>query len=101
VGTEFYRPHASSGVNEKLDIFALGVVAFEMVQKFNTRMERIAALAELRHGVFPDDFIQSLGNVGPDMQQLISDMVQGDEGKRLGCDEVRSKIGELVHVLKA
>jgi translation initiation factor 2-alpha kinase 3 len=101
VGTEFYRPQASSGVNEKLDIFALGVVAFEMVQKFSTRMERIAALTELRRGVFPDGFAQSLGDVGIDVQNLISDMMRGDEGNRLGCDEVRGEIGKLVHVLKA
>lgn len=101
VGTEFYRPHASSGINEKLDIFALGVVAFEMVQKFSTRMERIAALVELRRGVFPGGFAQGLGDVGADVQQLISDMVQGDEGKRLGCDEVRSEIRKLLHILKA
>jgi translation initiation factor 2-alpha kinase 3 len=101
VGTEFYRPHASSGVNEKLDIFALGVVAFEMVQKFSTRMERISALTELRRGVFPDGFAQTVGDVGVDVQQLISDMVQGDEAKRLSCDAVRDEIKKLVRVLKA
>jgi translation initiation factor 2-alpha kinase 3 len=100
VGTEFYRPQASSGINEKLDIFALGVVAFEMVQKFSTRMERIAALTELRRGLFPDGFAQSLGDVGIDVQKLICDMMRGDEGNRLGCDEVRSDIGKLVHILK-
>jgi translation initiation factor 2-alpha kinase 3 len=101
VGTEFYRPQASGGISEKLDVFALGVVAFEMLQKFGTRMERIAALTELRRGVFPDGFAQSLGDVGTDVQQLIKEMVQGDAQKRLSCDQVKEVIGNLVRTLKA
>jgi translation initiation factor 2-alpha kinase 3 len=101
VGTEFYRPQASGGISEKLDVFALGVVAFEMLQKFGTRMERIAALTELRRGVFPDGFAQSLGDVGTDVQQLIREMVQGDVQKRLSCDQVKEVIGNLVRTLKA
>ncbi|KAF1944493.1 kinase-like protein [Clathrospora elynae] len=100
VGTEFYRPPTSGGINEKLDVFALGVVAFEMLQKFGTRMERFAALTELRRGVFPNGFAESLGNIGYRVQQLISDMVQMDEQKRLSCDEVKSELGELVRFLR-
>lgn len=100
VGTELYRPHTGSGINEKLDVFALGVVAFEMVQKFSTRMERISALTELRRGVFPDGFAQGLGDVGDDVQRLISEMVQGDEAKRLGCEDVRIEIQKLVRASK-
>ena len=100
VGTEFYRPQTSSGVNEKLDVFALGVVAFEMLQKFGTRMERIAALNELRRGIFPDGFAESLGHTGTDVQQLIGDVVQADEQKRLSCDQVKGEIGRLVRLLK-
>jgi translation initiation factor 2-alpha kinase 3 len=101
VGTEFYRPQASGSISEKLDVFALGVVAFEMLQRFGTRMERIAALTELRRGVFPDGFAQSLGDVGTDVQQLIGEMVRGDEQKRLSCDQVKEVIGTLVQTLKA
>ncbi|EMD61457.1 hypothetical protein GGP41_004069 [Bipolaris sorokiniana] len=100
VGTEFYRPSASSGVNEKLDVFALGVVAFEMLHKFSTRMERIAALSELRRGLFPGDFVQNHGDVGGDVQTLISGMMHGDEEQRLSCDEVKEEIRELVQRLK-
>ena len=100
VGTEFYRPSASSGVNEKLDVFALGVVAFEMLHKFSTRMERIAALSELRRGLFPGDFVQNHGDVGGDVQTFISGMMHGDEEQRLSCDEVKEEIRELVQRLK-
>lgn len=37
VGTEFYRPPRSSGIaSEKLDVFALGVIAFELLWRFTT-----------------------------------------------------------------
>ncbi|KAF1831878.1 eukaryotic translation initiation factor 2-alpha kinase 2 [Decorospora gaudefroyi] len=100
VGTEFYRPQTSSGISEKLDVFALGVVAFEMLQRFGTRMERIAALTQLRRGTFPEDFAQSFGDMGSDVQQLISDMIQEDERSRLSCDHVKAKIRDLVHTWK-
>lgn len=100
VGTEFYRPHSSTGISEKLDVFALGVVGFEMLQNFGTRMERIAALTDLRRGQFPDSFAQGFGGMGSRVQKLISDMVQMDEQQRLTCDEVKNELGELVQLLK-
>jgi translation initiation factor 2-alpha kinase 3 len=101
VGTEYYRPEASSKVNEKLDVFALGVMAFEMLQKFETRMERAAALTDLRRSIFPEDFSQNLGERGDKVQDLISNMVHADECKRSSCEEVKTRMGELVDILKA
>lgn len=49
VGTEFYRPPVCSGLaNEKLDVFALGVIAFELLWRFETRKLSFSALVELR-----------------------------------------------------
>jgi translation initiation factor 2-alpha kinase 3 len=100
VGTEYYRPEASSKVNEKLDVFALGVINFEMLQKFETRMERAAALNDLRRRIFPEDFSQNLGERGDKMQDLIGNMVHADENKRLSCEEVKTIMGELVQALR-
>ncbi|KAF2131665.1 eukaryotic translation initiation factor 2-alpha kinase-like protein 2 [Dothidotthia symphoricarpi CBS 119687] len=100
VGTEFYRPDTSSGISEKLDVFALGVVGFEMLWRFGTRMERVDALGQLRRGQFPDDFSQRFGELGDKVQQLIGDMVHVNERERLSCEEARSEIAKLVHVLK-
>jgi translation initiation factor 2-alpha kinase 3 len=36
VGTEFYRPARVSSINPKLDVFALGVVLFELLREFRT-----------------------------------------------------------------
>ncbi len=44
VGTEFYRPPTGSvSINEKLDVFALGVIAFELLWKFETSKPRSRA----------------------------------------------------------
>jgi translation initiation factor 2-alpha kinase 3 len=101
VGTEYYRPDASGRVNEKLDVFALGVMAFEMVQKFGTRMERVAALNDLRRGIFPVDFTENLGDIGDNLQYLLGCMVNADENDRMTCEEVKSGIGRLIHLLRA
>lgn len=100
VGTEFYRPETSAKIDDKLDVFALGIVGFEMLQKFGTRMERIAALTELRRGIFPDKFSHDLGDMGDRVQQMIGNMINKDEQMRLGCEEVKQEIGKLCHILK-
>ena len=100
VGTEFYRPHAYTGISEKLDVFALGVIAFEMLQMFGTRMERVAALTELRRGVFPHGFAEGLGDAGDKVQQLVGTMVQTDSSQGISCSEVKAEIARLVHDLK-
>lgn len=100
VGTEFYRPEASSKVSEKLDIFALGVVGFEMLQEFGTRMERVGALAHLRRGIFPDNFSQNIGEIGTEVLSLLSNMVHADESQRPTCEEVKREMGTIVNSLK-
>lgn len=101
VGTEFYRPQTSKGISEKLDVFALGVVSFEMLQKFGTRMERIAALTELRRGSFPAGFARNIGGLGDKVQELIGSMVQPDDTKRVGCADATNELAKLIRIMKA
>ena len=101
VGTEFYRPPMSSSeirlselpdefasdqafntVDEKLDIYSLGVVLFELLYRLGTKMERQLVLSDLTRGtnspssagsntertVFPSDFAKKV-----DMGQMILD----------------------------
>ena len=100
VGTEFYRPHKSSRNSDKLDVFALGVIAVEMLYKFGTRMERSDALSRLKKGEFPDGFAEKLGPHGDKIQQLIGAMVLADEETRMGCEDARTEITSLVTALK-
>ncbi|KAL4889528.1 kinase-like domain-containing protein [Aspergillus ambiguus] len=69
VGTEFYRPplitndigdldgipeldeeHACYKIDESLDIYALGVILFELLYRLNTKMERQMVLNDLTRG---------------------------------------------------
>ncbi|KAF2739879.1 kinase-like protein [Polyplosphaeria fusca] len=97
VGTEFYRPEQGGAISEKLDVFALGVVGFEMLQRFDTRMERVHALMDLRRGVFPGDFLKGVGEEeGAGIRGVIGGMVCADEGGRASCEEVRCGIKGVV-----
>ena len=57
VGTPAYAaPEMLAGVeagSPAADVFAAGVIVFELFQTFGTRMERAIALEELREGVVP------------------------------------------------
>ncbi|KAL1654563.1 hypothetical protein SLS61_002752 [Didymella pomorum] len=100
VGTEFYRPDKISRTNDKLDVFALGIIAVEMLYKFGTRMERSDALSRLKKGEFPDGFADKVGPHGDKIQQLIGAMVLADEETRMGCEDARTEITSLVTALK-
>jgi translation initiation factor 2-alpha kinase 3 len=100
VGTEFYRPEKSSRNSDKLDVFALGVIAVEMLYKFVTRMERSDALSRLKKGEFPDGFAEKVGPHGDKIQQLVGAMVLADEEIRMGCEDARTEITGLVTALK-
>ncbi|KAJ4380627.1 hypothetical protein N0V86_003986 [Didymella sp. IMI 355093] len=100
VGTELYRPETSARNSDKLDVFALGVIAVEMLCRFGTRMERSDALSRLKRGEFPDGFAETLGAHGDKIQQLVGAMVLADEEARMGCEEARSEIASLVAALE-
>ena len=100
VGTEFYRPDKSSHNSAKLDVFALGVIAVEMLYNFGTRMERSDALSRLKKGKFPDGFADKVGPHGDKIQQLVGAMVLADEETRMGCEDARTEITSLVTALK-
>jgi translation initiation factor 2-alpha kinase 4 len=73
VGTTFYvspevmpdrTTGASSGMryNQKVDMFSLGIIFFEMCYSLSTGMQRVIVLNELRNGKFPEDFNPSYIN---------------------------------------
>ena len=51
--------------SNKVDIFSLGLILFELYYPFDTQMERIKTLVEVRNGNFPVRFQRELtGEVG-------------------------------------
>lgn len=56
-GTTFYLPPTRETVIcGKLDVYSLGVIAFELITRFGTKAERSIVLTNLGEGVYPDGF---------------------------------------------
>lgn len=92
VGTELYRPPTREAVHESLDVYALGIIAFELLCPFETRMERHNTLQPLKGGVFPEDFMSSYGEDGSRIVNSIKSMLNSDPQMRPSCAEIRAAI---------
>jgi len=52
LGTLVYKPpDKKEQISEKLDMYALGIVLFELWQKFETAMKRVKKLKDLRENM--------------------------------------------------
>lgn len=101
VGTQYYRPppwrdsqhkwNANTVVDEKLDVFALGVILVEMLWCCRTATERMHVLQGLQRGKIPSGLLEKLDQEGhvPGTGELvvqgISSMIERDPSKRWGC----------------
>ncbi|KAI8146326.1 kinase-like domain-containing protein [Fennellomyces sp. T-0311] len=64
VGTRTYAAPEQLAVppqayDEKVDIYSLGIIFFELYQPFTTVMERACAIGRLKKGVFPEGFVEN------------------------------------------
>ncbi|KAI7107342.1 hypothetical protein KC340_g1093 [Hortaea werneckii] len=76
VGTEIYRPiSAASHASATLDTYAVGIIFFELLYRFGTRMERLETIRRLKHGEVPHDFGSRVGEVAESVQSCIHDML--------------------------
>ncbi|KAF9892471.1 hypothetical protein FE257_001580 [Aspergillus nanangensis] len=139
VGTEFYRPPLSRNVSgalddlpeseeendfyridETLDIYALGVILFELLYRLNTRMERQMVLSELTRGPhgqahtrpcarrpsFPDDFAQKVDmgqmtisddlSIAQAMMECINGMLEPTSSRRWCCSDVKRHLNGIL-----
>lgn len=81
VGTQLYMsPEQQKGLpyDYKVDIYSLGLILFELLLSFDTEMERITTLKNLRKNKFPPKFPESY----PDEYQLLNIMLSTQPGKR-------------------
>jgi eukaryotic translation initiation factor 2-alpha kinase 3 len=86
VGTEIYRPLESTETSSSsLDVYASGIVAFELLRKFDTKMERHQTIQKLKEeGEFPPGFCSK-----DEIKQCIKAMLNGatiQEAKRAIID---------------
>lgn len=139
VGTEFYRPATNSdefcdskdpgdsaegqsfyAIDEKLDIYALGVILFELLYRLNTKMERQLVLSELTRGlssssstgpstertVFPSDFATKVDmghmmlgdgvSVAESVMACIRGMLDPRPHKRWRCSSVKEHLRRIL-----
>ncbi|KIV87440.1 hypothetical protein PV11_02985 [Exophiala sideris] len=111
VGTEFYRPPKSTdpkgkerspSINDKLDVFALGVVLVEMLWYCTTKSERMNILGDLQRGKVPAGLVEKIddeGHVpraGKSVCQCISGMIDPDPQRRWSCGEVKEWIEKIL-----
>jgi translation initiation factor 2-alpha kinase 3 len=90
VGSKFYYPPSTSGIIcPKLDVYGLGVIAFELLYKFSTKSERVKVLEELAKGIFPADFESH------EMAAGIRSMTKDDREERWDCAAVRKWLKEI------
>ncbi|CAK4030422.1 serine threonine- kinase GCN2 [Lecanosticta acicola] len=93
VGTELYRPTATtSNVTPRLDIFAVGIIACELLCKFGTQSERRQKLDGLRRGRFPE-FVGCPSHQSAKLQEVIKTMLT-DEVVTIA--ELKGRLGELL-----
>jgi translation initiation factor 2-alpha kinase 3 len=71
-------------------------VAFELLFKFNTRMERLHTLQQLKQGEFPADFGKAWGmKVGEAMKECIGFMLAQD-GNVVSAPELKQKLTAIL-----
>ncbi|MBN3289920.1 E2AK3 kinase, partial [Polypterus senegalus] len=75
VGTKLYMsPEQLSGnlYSHKVDIYSLGLILFELLCPFNTQMERVRTLMDVRNLIFPSEFSQKYKQEHDMVQKMLS-----------------------------
>lgn len=87
----FYCPPTNErSICPKRDVYSLGIIAFELVNKFNTVHGRAVDLNKLRNeGEFPDDFDNELVTG-------IKGMLCAKKEDRWTCEQVEDWLREMI-----
>uniref|UniRef100_A0A2D3VE31 Protein kinase domain-containing protein n=1 Tax=Ramularia collo-cygni TaxID=112498 RepID=A0A2D3VE31_9PEZI len=97
VGTEIYRPVSTkSNISPRLDIFALGVIACELLCKFNTQMERRETLHALKKGRFPERFASCAGGQAGRVKECVAAMLGDGMPEEGAIADLRQRIEAIL-----
>ncbi|KAJ8604762.1 hypothetical protein MRB53_041667 [Persea americana] len=96
VGTDLYRLDSASthAKLEALDWFALGIIAFELIWPFSTRMERHQTLSALKAGMYPHDFSRQCSGCVEEVTDLLEYLLR--DSAEVDADIVQQKLGSLL-----
>lgn len=89
VGTHLYMsPEQAAGnrYNYKVDVYALGIILFELLVPFHTDSERIFVLQKLRQHTYP----QSFGNHFIEEKELLNKMLAKDPHERPSTTDIQT-----------
>jgi translation initiation factor 2-alpha kinase 3 len=90
VGSKLYLPRSNTEIIcPKLDVYSLGVIAFELAYKFGTRAERCLVLERLRRGQLPP------GLESHEMAAGFKGMACDERDERWDCKAVRAWLGDI------
>lgn len=95
VGTELYRPVSHPPqISPQLDIFAVGIIACELLHKFETQMERRQTLQGLRSGNFPKKFASCAGHQAARVKEVIAAMLS--ETEEVSIEDLKCRLGAII-----
>ena len=114
VGTEYYRPplwsdskgkrKSQSLVDEKLDVFSLGVILVELLWCCSTSTERLHVLKDLQKGKVPVGLVEKIDAEGHEpgtgdlVKQCIMGMLERDPRQRWACPDVKGWVEKILKV---
>jgi serine/threonine protein kinase len=96
IGTETYASPeqlSKSDYNEKTDIYSLGIIYYELLNHFDTQMERIMSITKVRE--LDGQLLGEFRDVYPDECELIERMIDHDVEERLNINQVRKQFLRL------
>jgi eukaryotic translation initiation factor 2-alpha kinase 3 len=103
VGTEYYRPPTQTHtIDEKVDVFALGVILLELLWPCLTSTERMHVLRGVQRGNLPPGLaakIDQEGHVpgtGDAVVRCISGMTAREPQRRWSCSQVKDQVESLL-----
>ncbi|KAJ9613190.1 hypothetical protein H2200_003131 [Cladophialophora chaetospira] len=102
VGTEYYRPPSQANVDEKVDVFALGVILIELLWPCMTSTERMHVLGDVQKGKIPPNLARKLDDeshqpgTGDLVIDCISGMIEQDARRRWGCAQIKDRLEMLL-----
>jgi eukaryotic translation initiation factor 2-alpha kinase 3 len=106
VGTEYYRPPRpdvpSARIDEKVDVYALGVIMIELLWQCHTATERMHVLRDLQKGQLPTNLFAALEseglglNVARDILECVQGMLDHDSSRRWGCQQIKERVADVL-----